>query len=399
MKLIKKVIVMSCLLCMSIFSNPYLLLKQLTLEQKIGQLIVVAAVSDPAMNTEFMQESVYSMDADYVKKIITNYHVGGIIFLGMSEIGKQFSLTQEFQQLSTIPLLVCMDFEWGLTMRLGDAMNFPRNDVLGRLSVDQDDLVYQMGYEIGNQCKALGVHINLAPVVDVNNNAYNPVIKNRSFGADKELVAHKAILFMQGLHDAGIMACAKHFPGHGDTSVDSHYDLACIMHLRERLDDIELYPFKKMIDAGCMAIMTAHLEVPALEPIRNLPTSLSYAVVTALLKKELGFEGLIITDGLGMVGVTKYHQPGELELKALQAGNDLLLCPVDVPKAVAAIKKAINDGRFSQQELDERVLKVLKFKAWAKCGSMPELLDKKKLFSESAQVLQQKLFAFAVIGV
>ncbi|MDR3551172.1 MAG: glycoside hydrolase family 3 N-terminal domain-containing protein [Candidatus Babeliales bacterium] len=376
--------------------DPDLMLMQLTLDQKIGQLMVVAAVSDPAMNAEFMQEAVHTMDVQSIKKLITDYHVGGVIFLGMSELEKQFALTQDFQQLSAIPLLVCMDFEWGLTMRLRDAMMFPRNDVLGLLSPLQDDLIYQMGYEIGKQCKALGVHLNLAPVVDVNNNPKNPVINSRSFGADKELVAHKAILYMQGLQDAGIMACAKHFPGHGDTDVDSHYDLARITHARERLDDIEFFPFKKLIKAGCMAIMIAHLEVSALEPREYLPTSLSHAVVTALLKDEFDFKGLIITDSLGMVGVTKYHQPGELELEALQAGNDILLCPVDVPKAVAIIKQAISQGRFSEQELDKRVLKVLKFKAWAKSGSMPEAFDRKKFFSYDAQVLQQKLYAHAI---
>jgi len=318
--------------------------------------------------------------------------VGGVIFLGKGTLEKQFNLTKEFQQLSAIPLLICMDFEWGLTMRVSDAMKFPRNNILGFLPPEHDNLIYQMGYEIGKQCKALGVHVNLAPVVDVNNNPNNPVINTRSFGSDKELVAYKSILYMKGLQDAGIIACAKHFPGHGDTDADSHYDLPYLSHLKERLHDVELFPFARMIDEGVMAIMSAHLEVPSLEKAIHLPASLSYSILTTLLKQEMGFEGLIITDGLGMVGVTKYHELGELELKALQAGNDLLLCPVDVPTAVKAIKKAILDGRYSEQELDKHVFKVLKAKAWAQVDRIPESFDRHEFFSDSAQVLQQKLY-------
>jgi len=375
---------------------PQEMLQNMTLEQKIGQLMVVAAVSDPEVNAQFMQEQPYTMDQEHVTKCITDYHVGGIIFLGAGKAEKQFEVTKKFQECAQTPLLICMDFEWGLTMRLKDGLRFARNMALGALAPEDDSLIYQMGYEVGLQCKALGVHMNLAPVVDVNNNPKNPIINDRSFGQDKEQVARKAMLYMQGLHDAGIIACAKHFPGHGDTDMDSHYDLPRIAHSRDRLNDIELYPFKQMIAGGVQAIMTAHLEVPAFDATPHLPSSLSHNAVTKILREELGFEGVIITDGLGMVGVTKHHALGQLEIKALLAGNDILLCPVDVPQAVAAIKQAVLDGRLSYKDLDKKVLKMLTLKAWAHVADAPQCFDQQKLFTPAAQRLKQQLYAHAV---
>jgi len=376
--------------------SPQEMLSHLTLDQKIGQLFIIPAVSSTEINKEFMAYEPYTMDPEYVKKMIIDYQVGGVIFLGAGYVQQQFDLTQEFQSLSKSPLLVCMDFEWGLTMRLRDGLRFPHNMALGALSQDDEHLMYEMGYEIGRQCKALGVHMNLAPVVDVNNNPKNPIINDRSFGQDKENVVRKAILYMRGLHDAGIIACAKHFPGHGDTDMDSHHDLPRIVHSRQRLDEIELYPFKKMIDAGVRAIMTAHLEIPSLDATPHLPSSLSHNVVTTLLKDELGFDGLIIPDGLGMKGITKHHELGELELKALLAGSDVVLAAVDLPKAFAVIKQAVLDGRFSESELDKKVLKILQFKASVDVGHMPEHLDKEQLYSEQARNLKQKLYAHAL---
>lgn len=338
-------------------------LQKLTLEQKIGQLFVAAAVSQIDGNEQFIATSPYKMDQGHIEQLITNYHVGGIIYLGTGYAATQVALTERYQSLALTPLLIAQDFEWGLTMRLKDGMEFPRNKMLATL--DNESLIYHMGYEIGLQCKALGVHMNLAPVVDVNNNPNNPVINTRSFGDDKHVVASKGLLYMHGLQDAGIIACAKHFPGHGDTDVDSHYDLPRIAHPIERLHNLELYPFKQLIADGVMSVMIAHLEVPAIETQPQLPSSLSYNVVTQLLQKDLGFDGLIITDGLGMQGAMKHYQPGDIELRAFLAGNDILLCPLDVPKAVSLIKQAIELGTVTMQELDRRVLKILQAKEWA----------------------------------
>jgi beta-N-acetylhexosaminidase len=206
------------------------------------------------------------------------------------------------------------------------------------------------------------VHINFAPVADVNNNPNNPVINDRSFGDNPELVARHALIFSCGLHDAHIIACAKHFPGHGDTTQDSHITLPLITHDKNRLQKIELYPFKRLIAAKIPAIMIGHLEIPAFEEQKNIPSSLSKKIVTDLLQKELSFTGLIITDALDMNAVTQYYTNGQAELQALLAGNDILLAPVDVPAAVAAIKKAMSDGLITEQEIDKHVEKILNIK-------------------------------------
>ncbi len=347
-------------------------LSTLTRKEKVGQLFMIAAISDIAQNPGFLEHTPYIMDKDYVKQLITDYHVGGVIFLGLSTAQKQYELTQQFQQISTIPLLIGQDLEWGLHMRLRDTIQFPYALTLGALQ--DNELLYQLGKEIGKQCQSIGVHINFAPVVDINTNPNNPVINHRSFGDNPGNVSQKSAAFARGLQDAGIIACAKHFPGHGDTDVDSHYDLPLIRHNIDRLHNIELTPFKYLIAENIPAIMTAHIAVPslrscelrqagpALEKHTNVPASLSYSVVTELLKNELGFTGLVITDGLGMRGVTKNYEPGYVELNALLAGNDILLCPVDVPCAVDLIMHAIENEQFSEDELDARVLKILSAK-------------------------------------
>ncbi len=372
------------------------ILEGLTLDQKIGQLFMVAAIIDQKSNDVLMQNAPYNMDPDHIELCIKKYHVGGMIFHGTCTPEKQMAATNYYQSLSSIPLLIGQDLEWGLTMRLRNTLRFPYNVELGKLK--NNELIYKMGKEIGKQCKQLGVHMNFAPVVDVNNNPNNPVIGKRSFGDDPENVAQKGIAFMRGLQDVGIIACAKHFPGHGDTDMDSHFDLPKIPHARERLDAIELYPFRKMIEAGVQSVMLAHLEIPALDATKHLPSSLSYAITTKLLQHELGFQGLVITDGLGMQGVLKHHKPGELELKALLAGHDILLCPMDVPKAVELIKLAIADGRFSEQKLDRRVYKILLAKEWAFShrehpepgDALPPILE---VISDVAKQLQRELYA------
>ena len=244
--------------------------------------------------------------------------------------------------------------------RLPQMECFFDNQTLGER--DEINMTYSTASAIGKYCKTLGVHINFAPVADVNNNPNNPVINDRSFGDDPELVAQHAIAFAQGLENAGIIACAKHFPGHGDTNVDSHYDLPLILHEAKRLHAIELHPFKELIKNNISAIMVGHLEVPAFEDTQKTPSTVSKKIVTDLLQKELGFKGLIITDGLDMQGITNNYKNGQAELQALLAGNDILLSPVDVPAAVVAIKQAIADQRITEQEIDVHVKKIMDIK-------------------------------------
>jgi beta-glucosidase-like glycosyl hydrolase len=323
---------------------------------------MVAAVANEEIAHEIMEKKPYRMDKEYIEELIAEYHIGGIIFLGKSDYAQQQERTKHFQTISTIPLLIGQDLEPGRVgaARFSDFANFYNNKQLGL--INDTHYTYQNAQVIAERAKAIGVDIVFAPVADVNNNPNNPVINDRSFGDNPELVAQHAIAFAKGLQDMGIIACAKHFPGHGDTNVDSHYDLPLISHDRERLHAIELAPFKQLIAAGIPAIMIAHLEVPAFEEQKNMPSSLSKRIVTDLLRKELGFDGLIITDGLDMGGIINHYSDGASESEALIAGNDILLCPFDVHAGVAAIKHALADGRVTEQEIDAHVDKILRLK-------------------------------------
>jgi beta-glucosidase-like glycosyl hydrolase len=359
----KQYLIISALLIITALTHPMnTSVNNLTLDEKIGQLFMVAAVADEDIAKDFLTQKTYRMDKEYVETLIKDYHIGGIIYLGKSDSEKQKQRTKYFQNITTIPLLIGQDLEPGRVgiSRLPQMECFFDNQTLGELN--EIDKTYKTGCAIGQYCKKLGVHINFAPVADVNNNPNNPVINDRSFGDNPELVAQHAIAFAQGLENAGIIACAKHFPGHGDTNVDSHYDLPLIAHDKERLHAVELHPFKELIAKNIPAIMVGHLEVPAFEDQEKLPSSLSKKIVTDLLQKELGFKGLVITDSLHMYGVTKYFNPGEYELYGLLAGNDILLCPFDVPAAVVAIKQAIADQRITEQEIDVHVTKILDVK-------------------------------------
>lgn len=343
-------------------------IKKMTLDQKIGQLFMVAAVANEDIAQEsksVMKTKSYCLDKDYVESLICQYHIGGIIYLGLSDGEKQKARTAYFQSRSVIPLLVGQDLEPGRVggARLECLKKFPSNEYLG--IADNEGATQKFAGIIGQLCKQVGVHINFAPVADVNNNPDNPVINDRSFGADPRVVARHAIAFACGLQEKGIIGCAKHFPGHGDTNIDSHKALPKITHDRERLDAIELYPFKELIAAGIPAIMIAHLEVPVLEPQKGLPSSLSKNIVTTLLRQELGYRGLIITDALDMEGVKGHFKPGECELYALLAGNDILLCSADVPAAVTAIKNALCEGLISEQIIDEHVERIMHIKKLA----------------------------------
>ncbi|MCZ4319807.1 serine hydrolase [Aequorivita viscosa] len=322
----------------SIFDN-------MTLEEKMGQLFMVDIFSsDPKSKT------------DKIKDLITNYHIGGVIFSKGGPV-RQAKLNNEFQDLAKVPLMIGMDAEWGLAMRLDSTYAFPWNMTLG--AITDNNIVEKIGRRIGEQSKRLGVHINFAPVVDINTNPKNPIIGNRSFGEDKENVTEKALAFMKGMQSAGIMGSAKHFPGHGDTDMDSHKTLPTIDFSRERIDSLELYPYKKLISEGLNSVMVAHLNVPALEIQMNYPSSLSSKIVTDLLKGELGFNGLIFTDALNMKGASNFKNPGEIELAAFLAGNDVLLIPEDVPKAMEFLVNAYNEEVITEKRLAYSVKKIL----------------------------------------
>ena len=321
----------------------------LTPEEKIAQLIVVAAYSN--RGDEHRQE---------IFRMIRDKKVGGLIFF-QGGPGRQAALINQYQAASDVPLLIAMDAEWGLGMRLDSTVSYPYQMTLG--AIRDNDLLYQMGLHIGQQLRRAGVHVNFAPVVDVNNNPDNPVINYRSFGENRTKVAEKGIAYMKGLQDANVLATAKHFPGHGDTDTDSHYALPQIGHSRKRLDTLELYPFKELIKAGVGGVMVAHLNVPALDS-SGLPTTLSKPVITGLLKEELGYEGLIVTDAMNMKGVTASKPAGVADKDAIVAGNDILEFTEDVPRAIAEIRQAIRQGAISQGDVDLKCRKMLALKQW-----------------------------------
>ncbi|SHN02929.1 glycoside hydrolase family 3 N-terminal domain-containing protein [Polaribacter sp. KT 15] len=327
------------------------IMNSMSIDEKIGQIFMVQAYS----NLDEKHER-------FINKMITKYHVGSLIFMqGTPE--KQAILNNRYQDSAKVPLLIGFDGEWGLDMRLKNTYRFPWNMTLG--AIRNDSLITKFGKHLGQHAKRIGIHVNFAPVIDVNVNPENPIIGNRSFGESKENVTAKAIAFIKGMQSEGVLANGKHFPGHGDTAADSHYTLPVLNFDAARLDSIELYPYKKTFDVGLASVMTAHLNIPSLEPNATLPTSLSKNVVTNLLQEKLGFQGLIITDGLNMKGATNYATSAQIDLAAIQAGNDLLLIPQDVPGSVALIKKALETKTLTEERLNFSVRKILKSKYWA----------------------------------
>jgi len=320
----------------------------LTTEQRIAQLLVI--------RTWAWKDSVYN---DSLIQIVKQFNPGGVCIFRGTPV-KQALLTNRLQQTAQTPLLVSTDAEWGAGMRLDSSFAFPRQMALG--AIRNDSLIYRMGLIVAANLKRLGIQVNFAPVADVNNNPANPVIGFRSFGENRELVARKSAMYMKGLQDGGVMAVAKHFPGHGDTDSDSHLTLPVITHARPRLDSVELYPFRELIADGVEGVMVAHLYLPCLDTSLNTPATLSRNVITGLLKEQLGFRGYVITDALDMQGVTKHFKPGEIEVKALQAGNDILLLPQHVDKAVKGIKTAIDSGWISDSLLEARCKRMLALK-------------------------------------
>ncbi len=353
-----------------------------TFEERLGQLFMVAAYSNKG--EQHKQEIV---------KLIKEQQLGGLIFFQGGPV-RQANLTNYYQSISQTPLFIAMDAEWGVNMRLDSVLTFPKAMTLGALP--DEKLVYDMGKEIARQFKELGMHINFAPVVDVNSNPENPVIGYRAFGEEKRLVAKKSMAYMKGLQDFGVIANAKHFPGHGDTESDSHYSLPIIRHSESRIKDIDLYPYRELIDEDLMSVMVAHLHIPSLDSEKNKATTLSKYVVTDLLKNQMNFSGLVFTDALNMKGVSNYYKPGEVDMLALLAGNDILLYSQDVPKAKQMIMEAVADGRISREEVDDRVIKVLKAKYWAGLHEKKKVETKgliERLNTKNTELLVERLHA------
>ncbi len=359
-------------------------MRSMTIDEKIGQLFMIAAYSN--------RDSTHTNE---ITNLIKQYHVGGLIFFQGTPVA-QTKLLNQYQSQSKLPLWVAMDAEWGVGMRLDSTMSFPYQMTLG--AIRNNELIYEMGQAIGKQFRRLGMHMNYAPVLDVNNNAANPVINFRSFGENKYNVAEKGLAYIHGLQDAGVLATGKHFPGHGDTEVDSHKDLPVITQSWDRLESLELYPFKAAMQKGLEGVMVAHLNIPSLDDTEHLPSTLSRKIVKGLLRDSLGFNGLVFTDALQMQGITKYYKPGEIETMALQADNDVLLFPADMPEAVRWIKEAIRTGNLGKSLIDEKCRKILvaKYLLDVSNTSIPTKNLYKDINSLPDQLLNRKLHRSAI---
>ena len=290
-----------------------------------------------------------------VEEYITQQKVGGLLF-SKGTLASQAEVTNYAQAISRVPLLVALDGEWGLSMRLSDAPSYPRNLIIGAIQDEETLMLY--GKEVARQCREMGIHLNFAPSLDVHTNPQNPVIGTRSYGENPQEVARQGIAYARGLEANGVMAVAKHFPGHGDTSEDSHKTLPTIIHQSERLEEVELYPFRKYIESGLSGMMTGHLNVPALNT-QGLPSSLSPEIGVRLLKEEMGFTGLTFTDGMAMKGVSKQ---ADASVKALLAGNDIVLGVVNLAKECTSVRRAVENGTITASLLEEKVRKILSYK-------------------------------------
>lgn len=319
--------------------------QSLTDAQKIGQLFVV-----------MIQSKAPEKELKVFEERLKRHQPGGVIF-SLGTPYKQAQLTNYYQSLSKVPLMISMDAEWGVAMRLDSVPQYPWNMTLG--AIQDLSLLRTIGSHMGMQAKRLGVHMNFAPVADVNINPNNPIIGNRSFGSDVRKVSARALALSQGMNEAGVFSCAKHFPGHGDTSVDSHKALPVLPFTRERLDSIELHPYKTPLLQGVQGVMVAHLDVPILTGDPGLPVSLSHKVTTDLLQKELKFKGLVFTDALNMKGASDFSPDGDVSLKALLAGNDVLVIPNDLELSIAYLLDALKKGVLTEARLAHSVKKIL----------------------------------------
>jgi beta-N-acetylhexosaminidase len=325
--------------------------------EKIAQMFFVRALTNSG--------KVYE---DSIAKVVRKQKIGGLVFF-QGGPGRQINLSSSYQQQAEVPLLIALDGEWGLGMRLDSTVSYPYQMALG--AVQDTTLIYQMGLQVAKDFKRLGMHMNFAPDVDINNNPKNPVINYRSFGENKYNVAIKAAAYMRGMQDAGLLVTLKHFPGHGDTDVDSHQDLPQINFTRARLDSLELYPFKELIHAGASGIMIAHLHIPALDNTPHLPSTLSKPIVTGILKTELGFKGLVVSDAMEMKGVVKYFKDGEADIMAVEAGNDILELSENSGRGIKLVRRAVRQGRLPMERINESVKKILMAKYYAGLSVKP----------------------------
>ncbi len=358
---------------------------KLSMDERIGQLYIVALYTNKDQN-----------HISGVRKLVEQERIGGIILM-QDDAEQEIALANEFQKKSRVPMLFGMDAEWGLYQRIKTAHKFPWAMTLG--AIQDNNLVYEMASKIAEDAKKMGIYWNFAPVVDVNTNPKNPIIGNRSFGSDVQNVIAKSLAYAQGLQDNGVLAAIKHFPGHGDTDVDSHLDLPVVKHSLERLNKIELAPFKALMNKKIGGAMIAHLYVPQLEKGKNIPASISYDIVTNLLKNKFRYEGLVITDALNMNAVAKKYPAGELDLRAFKAGNDILLFSQDVPTGKKLIKEAIQKGEISEKRLEESVKKILKTKYLLGLQNLRPLSSEginNVLNNDSHAKISEKLYANAL---
>lgn len=361
---------------------------QLTFEEKVGQLFMVAAYSNKD-EAHFLE----------IEKLIQESKIGGLIFF-QGGPNRQAKLTNRYQAKSKVPLFIGIDAEWGLSMRLDSTYRYPWNMTLG--AVRDLNLIKKVGENMAVESKRLGIQFNFAPVIDINTNPKNPIIGNRSFGEDKVNVAEHAIALMDGVQSKGVFSTGKHFPGHGDTSTDSHYALPLVNFSKSRIEKTELYPYKRMFDEGLVSVMVGHLNIPSIEPKENIPTTASYNVVTKILQEELGFDGLIFTDALNMKAASKYLAPGDLDLETFLAGNDILLFSENVPLAIQKITNAFNENRITNDRLERSVKKILKYKFRSGLNNFkPIELENlnKELITTSKEALQYQLYENAITVV
>ncbi len=346
------------------------LLNTLTVREMIAQIIWVPAWAG-TKNDNYTE----------VEELVKKYGIGGVIFFE-GELDRQVDFTKRISSVSKLPLIFVMDAEWGTGMRLKEVEDFPYQMTLG--AVQNDSLIYLMGAAVARQCREIGINLNLAPVADVNNNPLNPVIGYRSFGEDPEKVARKAVMYMKGMQDNGIIACAKHFPGHGDTDIDSHTGLPVIRGSRERFDTVELVPFYRLAEEGIGAVMSAHINVPDIDPTPNLPSTFSRKVITEILKNEAGFKGLVVTDAMNMAGATMTYPAGIAEAEAIKAGNDIIEYAPDPVKAIDEIASRIEKGELSVDEIRSRCRKLIAVKVWLSDDKHREYGKGSKDYSEAS---------------
>jgi len=325
--------------------------KKLNRRQKVAQLFFVRAHTNLGLAYE-----------DSVGNVIKNEQVGGLVFFQGGPV-RQAELINRYQKISRVPLIIAQDGEWGLGMRLDSTISYPYQMTLG--AIRDNALIYKMGQMVAYDFKRMGMQMNFGPDMDINNNPDNPVIGYRSFGDNKYNVAAKGIAYFTGMQSEGLLTTAKHFPGHGDTNVDSHFDLPLLPFSRERLDTLEEYPFREAIKAGISGIMIAHMDIPSLDSTKHLPSTLSRKIVTGILKDSLGFKGLVVSDAMEMRGVVKYFPNGEADVRAFLAGNDILELSPKSELAIKKIRRAIRKDEITQEEFDAKVKKVLAAKYWA----------------------------------